>query len=73
MSSTKPRSTWGALGIDALPRVCDMGQTACVAPVVEQVIAKLGPRATRMNYRGIDLSIALLHTKVYALQIHMEI
>jgi hypothetical protein len=50
-----------------------MGQTACVAPVVEQVIAKLGPRATRMNYRGIDLSIALLHTKVYALQIHMEI
>jgi gluconate 5-dehydrogenase len=42
----------GALGVDALPLVCDMGQLAGIAPMVEQVIAKLGPIDILVNNAG---------------------
>lgn len=33
----------------------------------------VGPQATRMDYKGIDLSIVMPHTKAHALLIHKEI
>jgi gluconate 5-dehydrogenase len=41
-----------ALGITALPLVCDMGQLATIAPMVEQVIAALGPIDILVNNAG---------------------
>ena len=41
-----------ALGITALPLVCDMGKLADIAPMVEKVIAALGPIDILVNNAG---------------------
>ncbi|QDW37318.1 SDR family oxidoreductase [Bradyrhizobium sp. KBS0727] len=41
-----------SLGIAALPVVCDMGKLATIAPMVEQVIAALGPIDILVNNAG---------------------
>ncbi len=41
-----------SLGIEALPLVCDMGQLATIPPMVEQVIAALGPIDILVNNAG---------------------
>ena len=41
-----------AMGIDALPLVCDMGQLAAIAPMVAQVIDRLGPIDILVNNAG---------------------
>src|SRR5712672_2442372 len=41
-----------SLGIEALPLVCDMGERATIAPMVEKVIASLGPIDILVNNAG---------------------
>jgi NAD(P)-dependent dehydrogenase (short-subunit alcohol dehydrogenase family) len=41
-----------AMGIEALPLVCDMGQLAGIAPMVEQVLAAFGPIDILVNNAG---------------------
>ena len=41
-----------SLGIETLPLVCDMGQLATIPPMVEQVIAALGPIDILVNNAG---------------------
>lgn len=41
-----------SLGIEALPLVCDMGQLTTIPPMVEQVIATLGPIDILVNNAG---------------------
>jgi NAD(P)-dependent dehydrogenase (short-subunit alcohol dehydrogenase family) len=42
----------GAMGIEALPLVCDMGQLSGIAPMVEQVIARFGAIDILVNNAG---------------------
>ena len=41
-----------SLGIEALPVVCDMGDLATIPPMIEQVIASLGPVDILVNNAG---------------------
>jgi NAD(P)-dependent dehydrogenase (short-subunit alcohol dehydrogenase family) len=41
-----------SLGIEALPLVCDMGELATIAPMVEKVMAALGPIDILVNNAG---------------------
>ena len=41
-----------ALGVEAFPVVCDMGDLQAIAPMVEQVIARLGPIDILVNNAG---------------------
>src|SRR4030095_10699285 len=41
-----------SLGVEALPLVCDMSNTAAIAPAVEQAIAALGPIDILVNNAG---------------------
>ena len=41
-----------ALGVEALPLVCDMSDLAAIPPMVEQVIARLGPIDILVNNAG---------------------
>lgn len=41
-----------AMGIEALPIVCDMSDIASISPMVEEVIAKLGPIDILINNAG---------------------
>jgi NAD(P)-dependent dehydrogenase (short-subunit alcohol dehydrogenase family) len=41
-----------SLGVEALPLVCDMGKLVTIAPMVEQVIAALGPIDILVNNAG---------------------
>ena len=41
-----------ALGIEALPIVCDMGQLATIGPMVEKVVSTLGPIDVLVNNAG---------------------
>ncbi len=41
-----------ALGVDALPLVCDMGQLPAIAPMVGEVIDRLGPIDILVNNAG---------------------
>ena len=41
-----------AMGIEALPVVCDMGRLAGIAPLVERVLAELGPIDILVNNAG---------------------
>src|SRR5262245_23528069 len=41
-----------SLGVEVLPIVCDMSDLMAIAPMVEQVIAKLGPIDILVNNAG---------------------
>jgi gluconate 5-dehydrogenase len=41
-----------SLGVEALPLVCDMGKLVTIAPMVEQIIAALGPIDILANNAG---------------------
>ncbi|MEJ7670460.1 MAG: SDR family oxidoreductase [Casimicrobiaceae bacterium] len=49
-----------ALGITAVPLVCDMSNTAAIAPAVEQAIAALGPIDILVNNAGTTWGAATL-------------
>ena len=49
-----------ALGITAVPLVCDMSDTAAIAPAVEQAIAALGPIDILVNNAGTTWGAATL-------------
>ncbi len=48
------------LGITAVPLVCDMSDTAAIAPAVEQAIAALGPIDILVNNAGTTWGVATL-------------
>ncbi|MGD9837067.1 MAG: SDR family oxidoreductase [Afipia sp.] len=49
-----------SLGIEAMPVVCDMGQLATIGPMVEQVIATLGPIDILVNNAGTSWGAATI-------------
>ncbi|PDT74167.1 SDR family oxidoreductase [Bradyrhizobium sp. C9] len=51
------------LGIEALPVVCDMGRLETIAPMIEQVVAALGPVDILVNNAGTSWGAATIeHT-----------
>ncbi len=50
----------GALGIEVVPVVCDMGDLAAIAPMVERVIAALGPIDILVNNAGTSWGAATI-------------
>ncbi len=57
-----------SLGIDALPLVCDMSNSAAIAPMVEQAIAALGPIDVLVNNAGATWGAATLENPLEAWQ-----
>ncbi len=57
-----------SLGIDALPLVCDMSNSAAIAPMVEQAIAALGPIDVLVNNAGATWGAATLEHPLEAWQ-----
>src|ERR1700757_2483585 len=51
------------LGIEALPVVCDMGRLETISPMIEQVVAALGPVDILVNNAGTSWGAATIeHT-----------
>jgi len=50
----------GGLGVEVLPVVCDMGDLAAIAPMVERVIAALGPIDILVNNAGTSWGAATI-------------
>ncbi len=50
----------GSLGIEVVPMVCDMGDLAAIAPMVERVIAALGPIDVLVNNAGTSWGAATI-------------